>query len=108
LSQLRYGGDKDLLTDTKGAYRIVEESIQQISAMRGRLGSFQKYEVSRNLDQLEDLIEVASAMNSEIRDTDFAAETSSMAKNQLMMEAIISVIKKPTDNKRLLIQLLNQ
>jgi flagellin len=108
LSQLRYGSDKDMLTDTKGAYRIVEESIQQISMFRGRLGSFQKYEVSRNLDQLEDLIAVASTMHSEIRDTDYAAETSSMAKNQLMMEAIVSVIKKPTDNMRMLIQLLNR
>ena len=108
LAQLRYGGDKDLLTDTKGAYRIVEESILQISTFRGRLGSFQKYEVGRNLDQLQDLVEVATTMNSEIRDTDYAAESSSLAKNQLMQEAIVSVIKKPTDNMRLLIQLLNR
>ena len=107
LSQLRYGGDKDLLTDTKGAYRIVEESILQVSTFRGRIGSFQKYEVGRNLDQLEDMIEVASSMNSTIRDTDYAVETSNMAKNQLMFEAITSVIKKPTDNMRLLTQLLN-
>ena len=108
LAQLRYGNDKDLLTDTKGAYRIVEESILQISTFRGRLGSFQKYEVGRNLEQLQDLIEVASTMNSEIRDTDYAVESSSLAKNQLMMETIVSVIKKPTDNMRLLIQLLNR
>ena len=107
LSQLRYGSDKDLLTDTKGAYRIVEESILQISTFRGRIGSFQKYEVGRNLDQLSDMIEVASTMNSEIRDTDYAVETSNLAKNQLMLEAITSVIKKPTDNMRLLTQLLN-
>lgn len=108
LSQLRTGGDADLLTDTKKAYRIVEESILQISSFRSRLGSFQKYEVGRNLSQLEDLIEIASSANSELRDTDYAVEAASLAKNEVMYEAITSVIKKPTDNMRLLIQLLNQ
>ena len=108
LSQLRFGNDCDLLTNTKGAYRIVEESIQQIATFRSRLGSFQKYEVSRNLSQLEDLIAVASAANSEIRDTDFAAESTSLGKNEVMFEAIATIIKKPSDNMRLLTQLLNR
>jgi len=51
---------------------------------------------------------VASAANSEIRDTDFAAESASLGKNEVMFEAIATIIKKPSDNIRLLTQLLNR
>ncbi|MCL2347008.1 MAG: hypothetical protein FWC50_01975 [Planctomycetaceae bacterium] len=108
LSELRLGGGKDLLTDTKAAYRIVEESILQVSSFRSRLGSFQNYEVSRSINQMSDLIQVATTTNSEIRDTDYAVESSNFAKNQLMLEATTKVLKSPSENMRMLIQLLSQ
>ncbi|MDR1491332.1 MAG: hypothetical protein LBT05_01220 [Planctomycetaceae bacterium] len=108
LAELRNGGGKDLLTNTKGAYRIVEESILQVSFLRGRIGSFQKYEVANSQMQMTDLIEIASSANSEIRETDYAVETSNFAKNQLMLDATAQIIRSPTENMRLLVQLLSR
>jgi flagellin len=108
LAELRDGSDKDLLTNTKGAYRVVEESIRQVSFLRGRIGSFQKYEVAHSRTQMTELIEIAAKTNSEIRETDYAVETSNLAKNQLMLEATTQIIRSPTENMRLLIQLLSR
>jgi flagellin-like hook-associated protein FlgL len=108
LTELYHGNGKDLLTNTKGAYHIVEESILQVSFLRGRIGSFQKYAVANSRQQMTDLIEIASSTNSEIRETDYAVETSNLAKNQLMLDATTQIIRSPTENMRLLVQLLSR
>src|SRR5206468_430945 len=42
LYELRSGNDKDLATDPTGAASIVDESINKITGLRGRLGAFQR------------------------------------------------------------------
>ncbi|MDR1957699.1 MAG: hypothetical protein LBQ54_01400 [Planctomycetaceae bacterium] len=108
LSQIRLGGEYDLSANTRGAYSIVEESIRQIATFRGQIGSFQKYEISRNIDQMTDNIEIASLANSEIKDTDFAAAISEMTRNQLLIESTTNVLRYPTDNMRQLLQMLGR
>ena len=108
LAQIRLGGEFDLSTNTNGAYMIVQESILQISMFRGRVGAFQKYEITRNLEQMTDGIEIASAANSLIKDTDFATTISELNRNQLLIETSTNILRYPTDNMRQLLQLLGR
>lgn len=108
LSELQTGGGKDLLTDPKGAYRIVEESIEMVASLRGRIGSFQKDTLERSMEQLGDMAELAETARSEITDTDFALESSNLSRQQLMLEAAVSVLKQPTETKRMILSLLQQ
>ncbi len=107
LSQLRSGGDSDLYTDTKNAYAIVEDAIKEIAFLRGRIGSFQKSLIESNMNQMSDVLETTVSANSQIRDTDFANATSRMTRDQILMEAGVSVLGYSNNNPRMLLELLN-
>ncbi len=93
LYQLRDGLNASL---TKGdlnlAYRIVEEAIVNITFMRGRLGSLQKLEFDTNIDVLSDTLEALATAESDIRDADFAVETSNLTRNQVLVQASSSAL----------------
>lgn len=76
----------------KTAADIVEESIRQVSVLRGRLGSFERSTLETNINQLEITMENLTASESAIRDTDFAAETSRLTRNQILVNAATSVL----------------
>ncbi|MDR3109146.1 MAG: hypothetical protein LBU65_05600 [Planctomycetaceae bacterium] len=108
LDDLRSGGVFALNADTNGAFRVVEEVTNQVNSLRGRLGSFQKYQVQATLDNLVDSIEIASGANSEIKDADFAAESSQLARVQLLMQATLTILPKITENSQALLGLLQR
>ncbi len=106
LSQLRTGGPYDLLTDTKTAYKIVEEVTAEVSTLRGRLGAFQRNQVEANMSNMIDTLEIENNALSDIKDTDFAEATSELMRLQLLMEANVSVLKFPNQNAQIMLGLL--
>ena len=106
LSELRTGGEKDLLTNTKGAFKVVEEVIEEISFLRGQVGSFQKNQVERNAEQMSDIVEIATSADSVIRDTNFATASSELARLDLMIQANVSVLRYPNEMARQILALL--
>ncbi len=92
LSQIKTGEDFDLAADPAQASKIVDEAIRQISIMRGRLGAFEKNTLDTNINQLGITMENLIASESTIRDTDFAAETSRLTRNQILVSAGTSVL----------------
>ncbi|MCL2744345.1 MAG: hypothetical protein FWE67_10890 [Planctomycetaceae bacterium] len=106
LSQLRSGREYSLLNHSNRAYEIVEEVSAQVSALRGRLGAFQRYQLQANIDNLIDAVEVESGALSSIRDADFAAESSNMGRLQLLMQANISALSQNRQSMQMLLGLL--
>ena len=69
------------------AQKIVAEAIDQVSSTRGRLGAFQKNTVGATIRSLGVAFENTTAAESVIRDTDFAQETASLTRNQILVQA---------------------
>ena len=80
--------DGDLTT----AQKAVNAAITEVSALRGRLGSFQKNVVGSTINGLNIALENISAAESAIRDTDFAAETAKLTRSQILVNAATSVL----------------
>jgi flagellin len=66
---------------------VVDEAINEVSTLRGTLGSFQKNSLESNLRNLRIASQNLSASESNIRDTDMASEMSNFVKNQILLQA---------------------
>jgi len=74
------------------ASEIVSEAIRQVAVLRGRLGAFERNTLQTNINSLTITMENLTASESAIRDTDFAAETSRLTRNQILVNAGTSVL----------------
>ncbi|MGL4593780.1 MAG: flagellin, partial [Thermoguttaceae bacterium] len=108
LSQLRTGGAFDLKSDVFRAAKIVDEVSNIVSTMRGRIGAFQKTQIEANMENMTDAIEIESGAHSELADTDFAAESSNMARLQLLAQTNISVLQQTNQMAQMLLGLLQR
>ena len=76
------------------AQEILSAATKQVSQLRGRLGAFQKFIVASTVNNLGVALENASAAESAIRDTDFAAETSRLTRAQILSQASTTVLSQ--------------
>ncbi len=94
LNEIVTGGANSLENDGAGtASKIVDEAILAVSTLRGRLGALQRNTFETNTNSLNVSLETLTAAESAIRDTDFAAETASMTKAQILVSAGTSVLQ---------------
>jgi flagellin len=109
LSQIKTGGEY-ALTTTKPKYddasRIVQSAIDQISMLRGRLGSFERNTLDTNMNQLSITSENLMSAESSIRDADFAAETSRLARDQILVNAGTTVLTLANQAQQSVLRLL--
>ena len=75
------------------AQEIIRLAQNQISSLRGRLGAFQKNTLDPTSASLNITYENITAAESNIRDADFAAETSQLTQSQILSQAAMSVLK---------------
>lgn len=92
--------------NAQDAIKIVDQAINDISTLRGRLGAFQANTLESNAKNLKTTLENTTAAESTIRDTDFAAETASFTKNQVLVQAGTSVLKNANQTSQLVLGLL--
>ena len=83
----------------------VDQAIAQVNSSRANLGAFQNrlQSTSQNLATAE---ENYAAANSRIRDADIAAESTELAKNNVLMQAATSVLGQANTNTQLALKLL--
>ncbi len=93
-------------SDLSGAQKIVDEAIEQVSSLRGRLGAFQKNVIGATIRSLGVTIENTSAAESVIRDADFANETASLTRNQILVSASTNVLALANQRPQNALQLL--
>jgi flagellin len=107
LSSLRSGGENDLDSGNfPNASSILDSARDEISLIRGRLGAFEKNTLDTNVRSLQTAIENLSASESQIRDADFAAETSALARAQVLNSAGTSVLALANQQAQQVLQLL--
>jgi flagellin len=95
LNQLRSGHDASLdpvKGDTNKAFRIVDESLLAITSIRGRLGTMQRATLETNINVLNDTLSALTEAESQIRDTDFAEETSNLTRAQILVQANMNTL----------------
>lgn len=86
LADLSSGKDLNLKDgNVSAAQSVIEKSIREVSSVRGRLGAFQANTVSATIRSLGIALENTSSAESVIRDSDFASETSSLTRSQILV-----------------------
>ncbi len=107
LSQIVTGGDYAVDRGyTAEASGIVNEAIRQVAVLRGRLGAFERNTLQTNINSLSITMENLSSSESAIRDTDFAAETSRLTRNQILTNAGTSVLALANSTPQSVLSLL--
>jgi flagellin len=106
LYQLQSGGDAALADDATTAASIVEEAINQVTTLRGRLGAFQRSLLETNKNALNDTIVNLTDAESQIRDADFAAETAALTRAQILVQSGTTVLSIANQNPQNVLALL--
>ncbi len=88
LSSIVTGGDNSLV---EGSYAeagaIIDEAMDQISVLRGRLGAFERNTLQTTMRSVQISLENLTASESNIRDADYAVETSMLTRAQILQSA---------------------
>ena len=86
-------GQIDILTapNAQEAVLVIDQALVVIDQQRAELGAVQN-RFENTIANLQNISENASAARSRIRDTDFAAETSELTKNQILQQAGTSIL----------------
>ena len=93
LSSLAGGQANNVVDGDLGqAQKIVDDAIDQVSSLRGRIGAFTKNTVGSTIRTLGIALENTAAAESAIRDTDFAEETAALTRNQILVNASTNVL----------------
>lgn len=107
LNELVTGGAASLVSGGTGqASRILERSIRQVAVLRGRLGAFEKNTLDTNMNSLAVALENVTSSESNIRDADFAAETSKLTRAQILTQAGTSVLSTANSTPQSVLSLL--
>ena len=111
LSELGTGGGKSLLdigpsVQGSALVDIVEQALDRVTTVRGRLGAIQKNVIETNVAALGVALENISEARSQIVDTDFATETANLTKSQILSQAGISVLSIANQQPQQVLSLL--
>jgi flagellin len=90
------------------AIKIVDQAINDVSTLRGRLGVFQAQTLEASANNLRTTLVNTTAAESVIRDTDFAAETANFAKNQVLLQTGTTVLSQANQQSQLVLALLQR
>jgi len=85
--------------------QFVDDAMTYIGSARAQLGALQN-RLQSTSESLATAEENFSAANSRIRDTDVAAESTNLAKNNILMQAATSVLAQANTQQQLALKLL--
>lgn len=108
LSALKSGGTHELKNSESlnDAALILDQAINQIATLRGELGALQKNVIESNINSLQASLENVTAAESRIRDADFAVETASLTRAQILVQAGTAVLSAANTNPQNVLALL--
>jgi len=84
---------------------IIDSALTSIDSVRAQLGAVQN-RLSSTISNLQNITENVSSARSRIRDTDYAVETSNLAKNQVLQQAGLSVLSQANASSQSILTLL--
>lgn len=94
--------------DWSGAQDILSNAIDEITSLRGRLGAFELNVLDTNVRSLQSQYENLTASESQIRDADFAQETSALTRAQILASAGTSTLQLANQQAQSVLRLLGQ
>ena len=100
------GQSKSLTADPTAAAQVVDEVINKVTTLRGRLGAFQKTTLDSNINALNDTLANLYDADSSIRDADFAKESANLTRNQILVQSGTSVLSLANQNPQSVLSLL--
>ena len=106
LYELASGNSAALSSNPALAGQILSAASDQVSELRGRLGAFQAATVDTNINALTDAVTNLTAAQSTIQDTDFAAESANLTREQILVQAGTSVLSIANKNPQNVLTLL--
>jgi flagellin len=107
LSDIVTGGLASLVSGKAGnADTIIEQAINQVSVIRGRLGAFEADTLDTNISSLNAALENVTQSESTITDTNFAAETANLSRAQILVQAGTSVLATANSTPQSVLKLL--
>ncbi len=106
LYELGSGQDKSLINDVTGASTVIDEVIDKVTSLRGRLGAFQATTLDSNLVSLNDTSANLQEAESSIRDADFAKESARLTRSQILVQSGTNVLALANQNPQNILSLL--
>ncbi len=106
LYELQSGGDKSLSNDVTGAANVINEVIDQVTSLQGRLGAFQQTTLQTNINTLQDTLANLTSAQSNIQDADFAVESANLTRAQILVQSGTSVSSIANHNPENVLNLL--
>lgn len=97
--------DISTATGAQDALGIINGAISNIDSQRAQLGAVQN-RFENTISNLQSISENSSAARSRIRDTDFAAETSELTKNQILQQAGTAILAQANQLPQAVLSLL--
>jgi flagellin len=109
LNSITAGGDNSLVSgNAQQASKIIDEAIDQVSSLRGRLGAFEKNTLQTSIRSSQIALENLTASESQIRDADFAEETAKLSRTQVLQQAGTSTLGLANNRSQSVLSLLQQ
>ena len=106
LYELGSGQVKSLINDVTGASTVIDEVIEKVTSLRGRLGAFQATTLESNLVSLNDTMANLQEAESSIRDADFAQESANLTRSQILVQSGTNVLALANQNPQNVLALL--
>lgn len=97
--------DVSKATSAQLSISVIDNALAFIDSNRAMMGAIQN-RLDTTIANLSNVVENNSAARSRIRDTDFAAETAMMTKNQILQQAGTSILSQANQIPQAAVQLL--
>ncbi len=108
LYEIGSGQAKSLVNDISTAGKIINEVINKVTSLRGRLGAFQATTLDSNEVSLTDTVGNLTEAESTIRDADFARESAHLTRSQILVQSGTTVLGIANQNPQNVLRLLQQ
>ena len=93
LNDIATGGSATLVGgQAETASTIIDDAINQVAVLRGRLGAFEANTLETNSSALQVALQNVTSSESDITDANFAQETSNLTRAQILVQAGTSVL----------------
>ncbi|MFP4250924.1 MAG: flagellin, partial [Armatimonadota bacterium] len=98
--------DISTVEDAESALTVIDEAINEVSAVRGDLGAFQVNELEAEARSLAVARENLSASESQIRDTDFGREMAEFTTSQVLVQSATAFLSQANSLPQNVLQLI--
>ena len=98
-------GGVDTATNAANAISLIDDAISLVSTRRGELGALSN-RLNSTIANLDNIAVNLSSARGRIQDTDFATETSNLAKSQIMQQAATAMLAQANASKQTVLALI--